>query len=110
MYHLSYWLETPSPYLDYLFHTLPFDESIMEFISLDEMPWKDQHHRSSILPNFHMVKDQFATTFSSDIVTNPQPLVLTIDVDFKGNLSNITKTISIDISVNPRVIENINIG
>ena len=29
-YHMPYWLEHPSPSLDYLSHTLPTDESIME--------------------------------------------------------------------------------
>ena len=37
-YLLPYWLETPSPYLDYIFHTLPFDESIMEVMSLVKIP------------------------------------------------------------------------
>ena len=54
-YHLPYWLRTSPPSLDYLLRTLPSDESIMEVISLDEMPWKYHHHRSSFLPNFHMV-------------------------------------------------------
>ena len=62
-----------------------------------------------------MVEDQFATMVSSYILTNPQPPVLTHDVEFEGNLISITKTISIDISVKPNIIEpniieNINIG
>ena len=43
-YHIPYWLENPSPSLDYLSHTLPTDESIMEVMSLEEMPWKYYHH------------------------------------------------------------------
>ena len=54
-----------------------------------------------------MLEDQFATTVSSDIVTNPQEPMLTHDVESEGN---ITKTIPVDISVKPDVIENINIG
>ena len=37
-YHLPYWLENTSPSLDYLSQTLPMDGSIMEFMSLEEMP------------------------------------------------------------------------
>ena len=57
-----------------------------------------------------MVEDQFATMVSSDIVTNPHPSALTHDVESEGNLSNITKTISIDISVKPNITKNINVG
>ena len=96
-YHMPYWLEHPSPSLDYLSHTLPTDESIMEFMSLDEMPWEDYHHRSSFLPPCHMVEDQFTSMVSSDIVLNPQSLILTRSVDSEGNLCNITKTIPVDI-------------
>ena len=70
-YHMPYWLEHPSLSLDYLSHTLPIDESIMEVISLEEMPWEDYHHRSSFLPPFHMVENHFTSMVSYDIVLNP---------------------------------------
>ena len=38
-YHLLYWLEPPLPTLDYLFETFPFDESIIEIMSMDESIW-----------------------------------------------------------------------
>ena len=41
-YHLPYWIDPLS--LDYLSHTIPYDEYIMEVMSLDEMTWKDHHH------------------------------------------------------------------
>ena len=109
-YHMPYWLENPSPYLDYLSHTFPMDESIMEVMSLDEMPWEDYHHRSSFLSPCHMVEDHFTSMVSSDIVLNPQSLILTRSVDSEGNLCNITKTMPLDISVKPGVLENIFIG
>ena len=43
-------------------------------------------------------------------MTNPQPPVLTRDVESEGNLSNITKTIPIDIPMKPDILENIQIG
>jgi len=63
----------PPPSLDYLSHTLPYDESIMKVMSLDEMPWKDHHHRYSFLPHFHMVEEQFASVVSSYIITSSVP-------------------------------------
>ena len=108
-YHLPYWLETP-PSLDYILHTLPSNESIMEVMSLDEMPWKDDYHRSSFLPDYHMVEDHFETMISSDIVTTAQSPVLIHNFDSKVNLSNITKTDPVDIPVNPGVVENIHVG
>ena len=100
----------PPPSLDYLSHTLPIDESIMEAMLLDEMPWEDYHHRSSFLPPCHMVENHFASTVSSDIVLNPQSPILTRSVDSEINLCNITKNMPVDISVKPGVLENISIG
>ena len=50
----------PDPFQQ-VFYT---DESIREFLSTDELPWEDLHHRSSFLPDL----DHFDTDFSS-IVT-----------------------------------------
>ena len=54
-----------------------------------------------------MVEDHFTSTVSSDIVLNPQSLILTHSVDSEGNLCNITKTMPVDISVKPGVSKNI---
>ena len=77
---------------------------------LNEMLWKDHHHRSSFLPDYHMVEDNFETMVSFDIVTTPQSSVLIYNVDSEDNSSNITKTIPVDISVKPGVVENIHLG
>ena len=108
-YHMPYWLERPSPSLDYLSNTLPTNDYVIEAMSLDEMPWEDYHHRYSFLHPFHMVENHFASTVSFDIVLHPQSPILTRSVDSKGNLCNITKTIPIDISVKLGVSENISI-
>ena len=75
----------------------------MEVMSLEEMPWKDHHHRSSFLPPCHVVEEHLSSAVSSDVVTDPHSLILTHDVELEGNLCNITKTISVDISVKPGV-------
>ena len=82
----------------------------MEVMSLEEMPWEDHHHRSSFLPPFHMIEDHFTSRVSFDIITNPQSLILTRSIESEGYLCNITKTMPVDISVEPGVSENIHIG
>ena len=79
----------------------------MEVMSLDEMPSKDHHHRSSFLPHFHMVEEKFTSDVSSDIVSDPQSSILTCDVESECNLSKITNTIPVDISMQPGIPENI---
>ena len=106
---LGYWLHS-LPSLYHIFQTLPSDESIMEFMSLEEMSYKHHHHQSSFLPSYHMVEDHFETMVSSNIVTTPQSSVLIHIVESEGNLSNVTLTIPIDISVKPGFVENIYLG
>ena len=60
-HHMPYWIEHPSPSLDYISHTLPTYDSIMEVMSLDEMPCEDYHHRYSFHPPCHMVENHFAS-------------------------------------------------
>ena len=79
----------------------------MQMMSVDEPVWEDHHHRSSFLPNSSSVDFDLVSLISTDIVSNPQTLVLLQDTDFEGNLCNITKTIPIDIPVKPRTIEHI---
>ena len=73
----------------------------MEVMSLEDTPWKDCHHRSSFLPHCHMVEEKFASMISSDIKPNTQSLILTCEVEYEDNLCNITKNMSVDISVKP---------
>ena len=57
-----------------------------------------------------MVKEHFALAISSNINVDPQFPILTRCVKSEGNPCNITKTILVDISVKPCVLENIYIG
>ena len=109
-YNLPYCIENSTLSLDYLSHTLPIDESIMENMSLEEIPWRYHHHRSSFLPPCHVVEEHFSSTISSDVVKDSHSLILTCDVESEGNLCNITKIFLVDISVKPGVSEHIQIG
>ena len=79
-------------------------------MSVEEMPWRYHHHRSSFLPPCHVVEEHFSSAVSSDVVKYPHSLILTRDVKLEGNLCNITKMILVDISVKPGVLEHIQIG
>ena len=82
----------------------------MEVMSLEEMPWRYHHHRSSFLPPCHVVEEHFSLEVSSDVVKDSHSLILTRDVESEGNICNITKTILVDISIKPSVSEHIQIG
>ena len=82
----------------------------MEVMSLEEMPWRDHHHRSSFLPPCHMVEEHFTSNVSSDIVTDPKSPILTHNVEYEGHLCKITKTMSMYISVKPGISEHNYIG
>ena len=79
-------------------------------MSLEEIPWRYHHHRSSFLPPCHVVEEHFSSVVSSEVVKEPHSLILTCDVESEGNLCNITKIFLVDISVKPGVLEHIQIG
>jgi hypothetical protein len=43
-------LSSFSSAIDYISPIFPSDESIMEMLIIDEIPWNDNHHRSSFIP------------------------------------------------------------
>ena len=47
---------------------------------------------------------------SFDIVEHLQTTMLLQDVDSEGNLCNITQIVTIDISVNPGIVEHVHVG
>ena len=106
--HLPYWLEPSLPILDYLSETFPSEKSIIEI--MNESIWEDHHHRSMFLPNTSLANHDFASLFSIDIVNAPQSPILLQDIDFEGNLCNITQMNPIDILANPNVIEHVHVG
>ena len=58
-----------------MFHT---DESIQEFLSMDELPWDDLHHRYSFLPDLDKFENEFSSIFIIDYVKEPQnPISIT---------------------------------
>jgi vancomycin resistance protein YoaR len=82
----------------------------MEMLSIDEVPWDDNHHRSSFLPPLEEIQEDIHSIFPPDVVDSPQSPILTQDTISEGNLGNISSTIAIDISIKEGIVENINLG
>jgi hypothetical protein len=91
------------------FHVIfPTDEMIMSVMA--NTPWDDGHHRSILFLEQHTLKNyQRISTPSTVVVITTIPRS-THDVFAEGNLNNISPTIPIDISVKPRLVENVHIG
>ena len=79
-------------------------------MSVDDLPWKDGHHRSSFFPNIQNMEDCLPSMVPSEVSSSPQNPVLTRHVLSKGNMGNNIETRPIDILVKPGIVENIHIG
>lgn len=102
-------LDNPTT-IDSLDLILPSDEAIMEAMTETERPWEDLHHRSYSsldLNNMQVVEKYLHDSIGFDWFCSP---VTTHDVFAEGNMSNISKTIPINISKTPGKIENVLIG
>ena len=79
-------------------------------MSFEEPLWFDHHHHSSFLPTHRemfICLEWFAPFLPSQPLQTP---IQIHQVSSKGNMGNIMQTIPIDISVKPRVVDNIHIG
>jgi hypothetical protein len=94
-----------------LFHVIfPTDEMIMSVMSMEDTPWDDGHHRSILFLEQDTIESyQWISTPSTVVVISSVP-ESTHDVLYEGNLSNISPTIPLDISIKPGVVENVHIG
>ena len=75
-----------------------------------EPPWEELHHRSYFLLELdHLEHEDFRVVLSQRVgspvvsLSSPGPMA-------DGNMANISSTIPINISCNPGMIENVNIG
>ena len=108
-YSLPEWVDFPSSSShDFLSNALLSDEAILEAMTLSEKPWEDNHHRSSILPPLNEKEPPLTSMATEDGPTRSPSTSYGISIE--GNLSNISKTITIDISVKPGIVEAITIG
>jgi hypothetical protein len=70
-YSLLSWLDSLSSNFDYILHIFPSDESIMEMLSIEEVPWDENHHRLSFLPSLDDIEKYISSIFPSDIFNSP---------------------------------------
>ena len=79
----------------------------MDIMSLEDLPWKYNHHRSFFLPNLATIENNIRSIFPLEVVHMSQSPILTHDVLSKENLGNITLTMFIDISEKHDIMEHI---
>lgn len=84
------------------------DQQIREILHVDDLPWADLPHRSSFLPKNDCFENDLSSIFTTEYVKEPQNQMKHPDSEL--NLGNISRTIPIDISVKPGIVENIHIG
>jgi hypothetical protein len=86
----------------------PTDKMIMSV--MEDTPWDDGHHHSIPFLEQHTLENyQRIPTTSTVVVISTVPAT-THNVFAEGNLSNISPTIPIDISIKPGIVENVHIG
>jgi hypothetical protein len=94
-----------------LFHVVfSMDEMIMSVMSMEDTRWDDGHHCSILFLEQHTIESYQRISTSSTVVVTSSIPDSTHDVIYEGNLSNISPTIPLDISIKPRVVENVHIG
>jgi hypothetical protein len=93
-----------------LFHVIfPIDEMIMSIMSIEDTPWDDGHHRSILFLEQHTIESYQRISTSSTVVVISSILKTSHDMLYEGNMSNISPTIPLDISIKPGVVENVHI-
>jgi hypothetical protein len=86
------------------------NEMIMSVMSMEGTPWDDGHHCSILFLERDTIESyQWILTLLTVVVISFIP-ELTHNVLYEGNLSNISPTVPLDISIKPRVVENVHIG
>jgi hypothetical protein len=86
----------------------PTDEMIMSI--MEDTPWDDGNHHSILFLEKHTLENYQHISTPLTIVIISTVRESAHDVFAEGNLSNISPTIPIDISVKPRIVENVHIG
>ena len=90
--------------------TLPSKEAILEAMTGIDRPWDDLHHRSYFLPDLSEVETSFPSPLSPGPIHPVLNPLAPTQVYAEGNMAVISPTISVNISRDPNVIENVFIG
>ena len=105
LYVLPAWAVESSHSHDCLDDVFPLDEAILEAMSRVEQPWEYFHHQSYFLPELDRLEcDDFRDILSEKIGSPVVPLSSPSQM-VDGNMANLSPTIPINISHDPRKIE-----
>ena len=86
------------------------NEAIIEAMTSPDKPWEDLYHRSYFLLELSRIESgEFTMTMMGDQSCPINPLA-THEVYAEGNMGTIAKTIPINISITPGIVENVFIG
>jgi hypothetical protein len=93
------------------FHTIfPIDETIMGFMSMEDRPWDDGNHHIILFFEPETIESYRRNSNPSTVINFPPVSKPTRDFFYEGNLGNISRTIPMDISIKPGIVENVHIG
>jgi hypothetical protein len=81
----------------------------MSVISMEDTPWDDGHHRSILFLEHHTIESYQRISTPSTIVFISSIPNSAHDVLYERNLSKISPTISLDISIKPGVVKSFHI-
>jgi hypothetical protein len=93
------------------FHVIfPTNDMIMSFMSMENTPWDDGHHRSILFQEHDTIESyQWISTPSTIVVIYSVP-ESPHNVLYKGNLRNISPTIPLNKYIKRGFVENVHIG
>jgi hypothetical protein len=92
------------------FHVIfPTDEMVMSVMFMEDTPWDDGRHRSILFLERDTIESYQQISTPSTIVVVSSVPESTHDVLYEVNLSNISPTIPLDISIKPGVVDNVHI-
>jgi hypothetical protein len=101
------WAQGSLATTDSLDLVFPSDEAILEALTGPDRPWDDLHHISYFLQELRRIEaGEFVLTMNGNRFCPVNPLAMHA-VYAKGNMESITKTIPIDISRTPGIMENV---
>jgi hypothetical protein len=83
---------------------------MMEMLSINEVPWDDNHHRLYFIPSLEEIQEDIHSIFPPDVVDSPQSPILTHETTSEGNLGNISSIVAIDIWIKEGIVENVHLG
>jgi hypothetical protein len=92
------------------FHVIfPTDEMIMSFMSMEDTPWDDGHHRSILFLEHDTMESYQRILIPSTVVVISSVPESTHDFLYEGYLRNISPTVPLEISIKLIVMENLHI-